>query len=1135
MAHRSNQAVASQDRPPSHADPQPPPRRLLVGWATALAALALSTLVLGLGIWLTRFAIAEFFIGAALAERGAEADFRVARFDLGGATLRDVRFGSEANPDASIAQVDIAWGWSGLAPRLRALRLYEPQLRLTLDASGRLSAGSLDRLGGGPGRRRPAIPAMTFEIVRGTAVIEAPFGAWPGTIAAGGALGRDFAGAVRFPEATLAEGDYALERGAAAVELRSRNGRVEAQLAVTADGMLWDGAQFDALQLDASAATPLDLSRYATRAEWRLGAFASRAFGLESASGSGAWNARSEPRSLTPAIWSGASRLEAGRMRLNRSVLRQAELSVLSVGEGGRGGASWRLAGNRFDGLAMVSSSPLAEGALRFDLDGEERMRGDARFVLRDARLNDAAQADLRAAFPNLRGTPVGPTLTSAERALDIAADRYDLTGALVVFADADTFGVRAERPLLARAASGAVLQLAPADVLDLRWPGPVLNGAMAVGLSGGGAPQVSLLLHRSHWAQGQPFAGNGVLRIDRWRAGAASIAAERMVVNLAIGAGGGRIGLRGPAAISGPVGGGALRDLVGELDLVAGWDRNGWRVSPASCLPMRLGGLDVAGISFSRGAFTVCPREGVLVGMDARKRLLGGFSIERPALGGRLAGGARRPAQLVADGITGRFSGRSGDVRLAMRAEAPRLRVNLAPDRQLALTLGRATAEARFGDSWRLEGAFERGALADPALPGAISAIAGNWSARPEDGAATLRIAAGEALLTADPPATSAERPLFNPLRLSGVQAQLRRGRLEAEGALLLADSGDQLAGFTAFHDLDAGSGVAQIAAERIVFGAALQPYDITERARGLVENVRGDASLLADISWSEAGIARVGRLTLHGVSMATSTIPIVENVRGAIHFDDLFALTTPPGQELEVGLVNPGIAVRDGRVRFQLLEGRQVAIEQARFAFAGGVLAMSPTTIAFGADETRFELTMHEVEAADLLAALRVPDLSVTGRIEGSFPITLTRRTAFIENGVLRALPGGGTIAYSGDAGAGATGAARVAFDALRSFRYDALEIHLSGDLSDEVVSSIQFSGENAGRPVDLGPIAPGLGNVSVRGVPFRFNVQVTAPFRRLAQTAASIADPGSVLERSRNQGREPAEVDPDASPPR
>jgi hypothetical protein len=300
------------------------------------------------------------------------------------------------------------------------------------------------------------------------------------------------------------------------------------------------------------------------------------------------------------------------------------------------------------------------------------------------------------------------------------------------------------------------------------------------------------------------------------------------------------------------------------------------------------------------------------------------------------------------------------------------------------------------------------------------------------------------------------------------------------------------------------------------------------------MVENVRGDIGLNADINWTRDAILGSARARILGVSLATSTIPIVNDVHGEVFFDDAFALTTPPGQHVTIGELNPGVAVRNGRVSFRLLPEERVSIESAEFDFASGALAMSPTTIAVGAEETRFELTLRDVDATALVASLNVPDLSATGQVEGTFPLSLTRRTAFIEGGVLRARPGGGIISYTGNAGAEATGPARIAFDALRSFRYDNLVLTLDGDLNGEVLSSITFSGRNTGEPVDLGEIAPmpGLGNVTVRGVPFDFNVTVSAPFRRLAQTAATITDPGSLINRATGEpDEEPLEsVDPD-----
>jgi hypothetical protein len=86
------------------------------------------------------------------------------------------------------------------------------------------------------------------------------------------------------------------------------------------------------------------------------------------------------------------------------------------------------------------------------------------------------------------------------------------------------------------------------------------------------------------------------------------------------------------------------------------------------------------------------------------------------------------------------------------------------------------------------------------------------------------------------------------------------------------------------------------------------------------MVDNVRGAASGVADIDWTRERISAVGRVRLDGISLTTATLPIVNDVRGEVLFDDLFALTTPPGQEITVGVLDPGIAVRNGRVRFQL-----------------------------------------------------------------------------------------------------------------------------------------------------------------------------------------------------------------------
>jgi hypothetical protein len=75
------------------------------------------------------------------------------------------------------------------------------------------------------------------------------------------------------------------------------------------------------------------------------------------------------------------------------------------------------------------------------------------------------------------------------------------------------------------------------------------------------------------------------------------------------------------------------------------------------------------------------------------------------------------------------------------------------------------------------------------PRLPGSVTAIAGTWTAEPQDNKPVIRVAAGEALLTANRPASEDDRPLFNPLRIVEANALLQDGVITATGAILLDD----------------------------------------------------------------------------------------------------------------------------------------------------------------------------------------------------------------------------------------------------------------------------------------------------------------------------------------------------------
>lgn len=1107
----------------------------------ALAALAVSLFLVGAGLWLVRFSIASFMIGAALAERGAEARFEVISLDLNSAALANVRFGSDTSPDAAVPLIEARWRWNGLAPKLHFLRVVRPRLHLRIDEAGRVSAGALDRIGGGaPGRRRPGLPRIELEILEGEVQIDAPFGALAATLHGSGALGRDFSAVARLARTSRPGRAHALESGEAELLVVSRDENIAFRLNASAAALTWAGARAVAPSLRVMGRAPLDLSRYDIEASARAASLRSADISADTILAAIGFEGIAEETSLTPQTWAGEARGSAAALQIRDNAVQHARFEGRVDGAEARGQGRWSLAASRLEGLALISENPNANGVFRFELEGDETLLGQARIVLERSRLNGAAQADLRAMFPDIPDAPVGPTFAQAERALDAAADRFDLSIPIEISADEAGARLQIVAPAEAHAASGAILRLAPlrtdGPALVLQWPGPTLHGAVELELNGGGAPNTDLLLDTVNWRPEAPFEADGTVTFANWRTPEASIATDELGIGIAVRpSGGGRIDLRGPARITGPLGDGEVRDLVATLDLAVEWGE-GWRVTPnRGCLPIRLGGLDAAGLSFADGNLSLCPLNGALIAADEAQHLSGGFSIRGLALNGHMAGPDGQPARISAANVVGLFRGRTGNFTLAIEADAPRLAIEMAEARTLAVTLQRLTADANIARSWRISGGFDAGTLSDPALPGSVSAITGAWTAEPVDGEPLIRVSAGEALLTANRPASEDDRPLFHALRIVNAEGVLQDGDITASGAVVLDGRSEQLASFSARHDVSEGVGSATLTADRITFGPDLQPYDITEQARGLVDNVQGDIGVVADVAWTRQDITSTARMQLNGLSLSTATIPEVKGARGAIFFDNLFELTTPPGQQISIEELDPGITVTNGRVAFQLLREERVSIERAEFDFALGTLAMAPAIITLGADETRFEVRLQDVDASNLVQTLKIPDLAVTGRIEGSFPLLLTRRSAFVEHGVLRTSDGGGVISYTGNAGANANGVSRIAFDALREFHYDTLQLTLNGDLNGDVVSAIEFRGRNGGEPIDLGPIVsvPGVGGVTVRGVPFDFHVRVTAPFRRLAETAATIVDPGSLIDRGARETEEP--VDPDAPPPR
>jgi hypothetical protein len=248
------------------------------------------------------------------------------------------------------------------------------------------------------------------------------------------------------------------------------------------------------------------------------------------------------------------------------------------------------------------------------------------------------------------------------------------------------------------------------------------------------------------------------------------------------------------------------------------------------------------------------------------------------------------------------------------------------------------------------------------------------------------------------------------------------------------------------------------------------------------------------------------------------------VEGLTTTVHFTDLLGLVSAPGQAAHVDAIHAGIDVFNGDVRYQLRSDYHVAVESAHWPFAGGDLTLRPTTLDFSRPSAKdLVFAVDGLDAARFIEQLDFSNIAATGTFDGVVPMRFGEDGAGqITGGRLTARPAGGTLSYVGELSDRDLGAYGVlAFDALKSLRYDRLDLTLDGALDGEFVTRIDLNGiavNPAGTRAPSGGI-PGLvvGRVlrELARIPFRFHMRVEGRFRALMATAGSFSDPTALIQ--------------------
>ncbi|MGQ0559055.1 MAG: intermembrane phospholipid transport protein YdbH family protein [Sphingosinicella sp.] len=703
--------------------------------------------------------------------------------------------------------------------------------------------------------------------------------------------------------------------------------------------------------------------------------------------------------------------------------------------------------------------------------------------------VDDSELAPIVGALRDLRGTPAGPVAAALATALERAGRMGAGARLGIRLAAMEGRGLVRLTDGWVRSGSGARVELADGAGLGWRWPGGIFLAEGAIMLAGGGLPDTRLALRR-----GVSGGLEGVINVAPMRAGRSQLIFEPIRVRaLAQGVTGFATRLR----LDGPFDRGEVSALVVPLRGRLG---RGQLALGEGCVHATFRALRYDTLRLGPTRLPLCPAGPALV-WRARDGLRAGAELRQP-----------------------RFSGRLGSSPFAFAAA--RLQVTdsgIAAD-QAVMRLGPNRFEAA-----RIAGQFGGGGVA-----GRHAGVAVRLANVPllfDEGAGRWRFARGVLRLDGHLRASDAREPVrFHPLVSDDFRLVMAGNRIQAGGSLRHPGSGRQVMIADVAHDLASGAGRAALDVPALAFGGGFQPEQLTPLTVGTVALVEGTVRGRGVIEWGAAGTRSFGSFATEDMNLAAPFGP-VEGLATSIRFTDLLGLVSAPGQVVTARLVRAGIDIFDGRLIYQLRPNYRVAIESGRWPLAGGELLLEPTVLDFSQQSTKY-LTFRVVglDAARFIEMMRFANIAATGTFDGVVPMRFGRADdsgrilgGEIIDGRLSARPPGGTLSYVGeltDRDLGPYGI--LAFNALKSLRYDKFDLTLNGALDGEFITVIDLDGVARDPSLTTLPSGSGVteliaGRVmrQVSRLPFEFNIRIQGRFRALIATARSFSDPGPLLQ--------------------
>ncbi|MGQ9366071.1 intermembrane phospholipid transport protein YdbH family protein [Azospirillum sp. A39] len=279
--------------------------------------------------------------------------------------------------------------------------------------------------------------------------------------------------------------------------------------------------------------------------------------------------------------------------------------------------------------------------------------------------------------------------------------------------------------------------------------------------------------------------------------------------------------------------------------------------------------------------------------------------------------------------------------------------------------------------------------------------------------------------------------------------------------------------------HALATGEGRAELRLEPVAFRPdGLQPAVLAPQAAALLHDVAGTMAARGSFAWGAKGLSTTGRVLLTDVAAASGPVA-VSGVNGVVRLSSLLPPVVPDGQELAVKLLDVGLPLTDGVLRFGLDRRATLDVDRAEWHWAGGTVRARPFELPLAAPKGTITLEAVDLDLGAVLDLVEVEGLAATGRLDGVLPVALDGDTVRIDGAALSAA-GGGTLRYDpaeppaflaeGEPGSPTA----LLMGALTDFRYESLDMTINGVAGGELVVGLAIRGANPefydGYPVAL-----------------------------------------------------------------